>query len=167
VGRVALEEETMDDRQLRSDVVELLRGGSAHVPWEQALAGLAPAHRAASPGRGLHTVWELVEHMRLAQEDILRYALEPGWRSPAWPSGYWPSVKQPTAKQWKASLAAFRRDLEAVVAMVLDPKVDLTAALPHGEGGHTYLREVLLVADHNAHHLGQVVVARRLLGDWK
>jgi uncharacterized damage-inducible protein DinB len=157
----------MDDRRLRNDVVELLRGGSAHATWERALAGLAPAHRAASPGRGLHTIWQLVEHMRIAQEDILRYALEPGWKSPKWPAGYWPSVKQPTGTQWKASLDAFRRDLEAVVAMVLDPAVDLTAAIPHGERGHTYLREALLVADHNAHHLGQVIQARRLLGDWR
>ena len=157
----------MDDHRLRSDVVELLRGGKAHVTCEQALAGLAPAHRAARPGRGLHTIWQLVEHMRIAQEDILRYALEPGWQSPKWPAGHWPSVKQPTAKQWKASLAAFRRDLEAVVAMVLDPAVDLTGLIPHGEGSHSYLREALLVAGHNAHHLGQVIVARRLLGDWK
>ncbi|HSD66440.1 MAG TPA: DinB family protein [Vicinamibacteria bacterium] len=157
----------MDERQLRSDVVELLRGGSAHATWEKALAGLAPAHRAASPGRGLHTIWQLVEHVRIAQEDILRYAIDPGWRSPKWPAGYWPSIGEPTPKQWKASLAAFRRDLEAVVAMVLDPNVDLTAAIPHGEGGHTYLREALLVADHNAHHLGQVIQARRLLGGWK
>lgn len=157
----------MNDRQLRKDVVELLRGGSAHVTWEQALAGLAPAHRAASPGRGLHTIWEVVEHVRIAQEDILRYALEPGWKSPDWPAGYWPSVSQPSGRQWKASLAAFRRDLAAVVAMVLDPALDLTAVIPHGEGGHTYLREALLVADHNAHHLGQVIAARRRLGDRK
>jgi uncharacterized damage-inducible protein DinB len=157
----------MDERRLRNDVVELLRGGGAHLTFERALAGLAPAHRAAAPRRGLHTIWELVEHMRIAQGDILRYALEPGWRSPKWPDGYWPAVQEPTPKQWRASLAAFRHDLGAVVAMVLDPAVDLTSAIPHGEGGHTYLREALLVADHNAHHLGQVVVARRLLGDWK
>jgi uncharacterized damage-inducible protein DinB len=157
----------MDERRLRDDVVELLRGGNAHVTWAQALAGLAPAHRAASPGRGLHTIWELVEHVRIAQEDILRYATEPGWKSPKWPAGYWPSAKEPTGKQWTASLAAFRHDLEAVVAMVLDPAVDLTGVIPHGEGGHTCLREALLVADHNAHHLGQVIDARRRLGDWK
>jgi uncharacterized damage-inducible protein DinB len=157
----------MDDRRLRIDVVELLRGGSAHITWEKALAGLAPAHRAAPPRRGLHTIWELVEHMRIAQGDILRYALDPGWKSPEWPAGYWPSVRKPTPRQWKASLDAFRRDLEAVVAIVLDPAVDLTEVIPHGGGGHTYLREALLVADHNAHHLGQVIQARRLLGDWK
>lgn len=157
----------MDDRVLRKDVVELLRGSNAHATWEQALAGLAPAHRAASPGRGLHTIWQLVEHMRITQEDILRYALEPGWKSPKWPDGYWPGLKEPTGKQWKASLGAFGRDLEAVVAMVEDPAIDLTSVIPHGDGHHTYLREALLVADHNAHHLGQVISARRRLGDWK
>ncbi len=157
----------MDEKRLRQQVVELLRGGSAHATWEQALDGLRPAHRAKVPRPGLHSIWHLVEHVRIAQEDILRYALEPGWKSPKWPDGYWPSVKEPTPKQWKDSLAAFRRDLEAVVAMVLDPAVDLTAAIPHGQGGHTYLREALLVADHNAYHLAQVVDARRLLGEWK
>ena len=157
----------MDEKRLRQQVVDLLGGGGAHLTWDEALDGLRPAHRAAAPRRGLHTIWELVEHVRIAQEDILRYALEPGWRSPKWPDGYWPSVKEPTPRQWKASLAAFRRDLEAVVGMVLDPAIDLTGVIPHGEGGHTYLREALLVADHNAYHLGQVVVARRLLGDWR
>jgi uncharacterized damage-inducible protein DinB len=157
----------MDEQRLRQHVVDLLRGGGAHASWDQALEGLPAAHRAKAPRRGLHTVWELVEHLRIAQEDILRYALEPGGRSPEWPEGYWPSVKEPTPRQWKASLAAFRRDLEAVVGIVEDPQIDLTAAIPHGQAGHTYLREALLVADHNAYHLAQVVVARRLLGDWK
>jgi hypothetical protein len=157
----------MDERKLRRQLVELLRGGSAHVTWTEALDGLRPANRAKVPRPGLHSVWQLVEHVRIAQEDILRYALEPGWKSPKWPDGYWPTVKEPTAREWKASLAAFRRDLEAVVGMVLDPAIDLTAAIPHGQGGHTYLREALLVADHNAYHVGEVVDARRLLGDWK
>jgi hypothetical protein len=154
----------MDDERLRRQVVDLLRGGGAHMTWDEALDGLRPAHRAAEPRRGLHTIWQLLEHARIAQEDILRYTLEPGWRSPKWPEGYWPAVEDPTPRQWKASLAAFRRDLEAVVAMVLDPAVDLTAVIPHGQGGHTCLREALLVADHNAYHAGQVVLARRLLG---
>jgi uncharacterized damage-inducible protein DinB len=157
----------MDERTLRKDVVELLRGGSAHATWEQALAGRRPATRAKSPGRGLHTIWQLVEHMRITQEDILRYALDPGWKSPKWPEEYWPSLEEPSGKRWKASLAAFERDLEAVVGMVLDPALDLTSVIPHGETGHTYLREALLVADHNAHHLGQVIEARRRLRDWR
>ena len=151
--------------QLRDDLVELLKGGSAHLTWNQAFDGLRPKNRAASPAPGLHTIWQLLEHMRIAQEDILRYTLEPGWRSPKWPDGYWPSLARPTAAQWRASLEGFARDLEQVVALVRDPARDLSARIPHGEG-HSYLREVLLVADHNAHHLGQVVTARRLLGDW-
>lgn len=151
--------------RLRKDLVELLRGGGAHVRWEKAFAGVPPALRTASPGPGHHTLWELLEHMRLAQEDILRYTLDPGWVSPKWPEGYWPKA-QPTDGQWKASLAAFRSDLAQIVALVEDTSLDLLGLIPHGEG-RSYLREVLLVADHNAHHLGQVVSARRLLGNWK
>ncbi len=157
----------MDEKRLRRQIVDLVRGGGAHLTWDQALDGLRPANRAKVPRPGLHSVWQLVEHIRIAQEDILRYALEPGWKSPKWPDGYWPVVKEPTPQEWKASLASFRRDLEAVVEMVLDPAVDLSTVIPHGEGGHTYLREALLVADHNAYHLAQVVDARRLLRDWK
>ena len=156
----------MDDRRLRADVVELLKGGSAHLTWERALKGLAPALRGAPPGPGLHTIWELLEHMRIAQEDILRYTLDARWKSPTWPSGYWPKATKPTEAGWRKSIEGFRRDLESVVALVRDPGVDLTAPIPHGEG-HTTLREALLVADHNAHHLGQIVQARRLLGAWK
>ncbi len=157
----------MDEKRLRQQVVDLVRGGGAHLTWDEALDGLRPANRGKAPRPGLHSVWQLVEHVRIAQEDILRYALEPGWKSPKWPDGYWPAAKEPTPREWKNSLDSFRRDLEAVVGMVLDPAVDLTAAIPHGQGGHTDLREALLVADHNAYHLAQVVDARRLLGDWK
>jgi hypothetical protein len=103
--------------------------------------------------------------MRIAQEDILRYAVDPEWESPEWPDGYWPEVETPTEKQWARSLEAFQRDLEGVKTLVRDTG-DLTAEIPHGEG-RTYLREVLLVADHNAYHLGQVVDIRRVLGAWK
>jgi uncharacterized damage-inducible protein DinB len=156
----------MDDSRLRRDLIELLDGASAHVTLEKAFSGLAPRLRGARPGRGGHTVWQLLEHMRIAQEDILRYTLEAGWRSPRWPEGYWPEVASPTARQWTASLAAFRRDLESVRALVRDERRDLTAEIPHGEG-RSYLREALLVADHNAYHLGQVVEVRRRLGAWR
>ncbi len=156
----------MDEARLRAGLTELLRGGNAHASWEQALRGLAPAHRSAAPAAGLHSVWQLLEHVRLAQEDILRYTLDPGWKSPAWPEGYWPKIERPSARQWQDSVAGFQRDLEAVIAFVNDPKLDLTAAIPHGEG-HTYLREALLVADHNAYHCAQAIDARRLLKDWK
>jgi uncharacterized damage-inducible protein DinB len=131
-----------------------------------AFADLDPKHRAVPLVGGGHTIWELLEHVRIAQEDILRYTLDPGWESPEWPDGYWPEVENPTEKQWTRSLEAFRNDLEEVKALVQDAGRDLTAVIPHGEG-HTYLREVLLVADHNAYHLGQVVDIRRVLGAWK
>jgi hypothetical protein len=156
----------MNDSRLRRDLLELLDGASAHVAPEKAFAGLAPRLRASRPRGAAHTVWELLEHMRIAQEDILRYTLDSGWRSPAWPDGYWPEVARPSSRQWTMSLAAFRRDLESVRALVRDESRDLTAAIPHGEG-RSYLREVLLVADHNAYHLGQVVEVRRRLGAWR
>jgi uncharacterized damage-inducible protein DinB len=156
----------MNDSRLRRDLVELLEGRGAHVDIHTAFADLAPEHRAARPIENGHTVWEILEHLRIAQEDILRYTLDAGWTSPAWPDGYWPEIQSPTGEQWEASLAAFLRDLEEVVALVKDPARDLTAEIPHGEG-RSYLREVLLVADHNAYHLGQVVEIRRLLGAWK
>ena len=156
----------MNELRLRAGLVELLRGGNAHAGWEQALKGLAPEHRGARPAPGLHTIWQLVEHVRLAQDDILRYTLDRDWRSPEWPEGYWPKTQRPSGRQWGVSLAAFRRDLESVVALVNDPATDLSAEIPHGEG-RTYLRQVLLVADHNAYHLAQIVDARRLLADWK
>jgi uncharacterized damage-inducible protein DinB len=155
----------MDDSRLRRDLAELLTGKAAHVGVDTAFADLAPEHRAARPNEDGHTIWELLEHLRIAQEDILRYTLEPGWTSPPWPDGYWPEIEKPVEEQWRASLEGFRRDLEGVVALVRDPARDLTAEIPHGEG-RSYLREVLLVADHNAYHVGQVVEIRRLLGAW-
>lgn len=104
--------------------------------------------------------------MRLAQEDILRYALDASWTSPPFPEGYWPkAAEELTEEKWAASVAAFFADLEEVIKLAQDPNVDLTAVFPHGEG-HTYIRQILLVADHNAYHLGQIVLTRKALGDW-
>ena len=156
----------MNDSILRQNLVELLRGGHAHVTAEQALDGLDPALRNARPATGGHSVWEEFEHLRLAQEDILRYTLDASWTSPPFPDGYWPSATdQLTDEAWAASVAAFFADLEAVIKLAEDSSVDLTAEIPHGEG-RTYLREILLVADHNAYHLGQIVQIRKALGDW-
>ena len=155
----------MDDSRLRRDLLELLGGKSAHVGVDAAFADLAPKHRAARPLADGHTIWELLEHMRLAQEDIIRYTLESDWTSPVWPDGYWPEIEKPSEEQWQASLRGFGHDLEEVKTLVRDPARDLTAEIPHGKG-RSYLREVLLVADHNAYHLGQVVEIRRLLGAW-
>ncbi len=156
----------MNDSILRQNLVELLRGGHAHVTPEQALGGLDPALRSARPAEGLPSVWEELEHMRLAQEDILRYTLDASWVSPDFPAGYWPpATGELTEAAWEASVAAFFADLAAVIKLVEDQSLDLTSEIPHGEG-RTYLREILLVADHNAYHLGQIVQTRKALGAW-
>ena len=156
----------MKDSRLRRELLALLGGAQAHVTPGRVFAGLAPALRDARPAPGGHSVWQLLEHMRIAQEDILRYTLDPAWESPEWPREYWPADgDRPTPARWGRSLAAFFSDLEEVKALVRDPARDLTARIPHGEG-RTYLREALLVADHNAFHLGQVVLTRKLLGAW-
>jgi uncharacterized damage-inducible protein DinB len=155
----------MDDSVLREQVVELLTAGHAHVSLKDALADLDPAARGQVPDRGLHSIYELLEHIRIAQEDILRYTLDPKWRSPKWPEGYWPERAIPSEREWNEAVTRTKRDLAEVCALVRDPGRELTARLPHGEG-RTYLRQVLLVADHNAYHLGQVVQARRLLKAW-
>jgi hypothetical protein len=156
----------MNDSVLRQNIIELLRGGHAHVSPEQALKSLDPALRNVRPPNSPHSAWENFEHMRLAQEDILRYTIDDSWVSPDFPEGYWPKeAGELTEEAWAASVAAFSADLEAVIKLVEDRNLDLTAEIPHGEG-RTYLRQVLLVADHNAYHLGQIVQIRKALGAW-
>ncbi|MCG3163118.1 MAG: hypothetical protein JMDDDDMK_04496 [Acidobacteria bacterium] len=156
----------MNDSILRQNLVELLRGGHAHVTPQQALNGLDPALRNTRPADGQHSIWEELEHLRIAQEDILRYTLDASWVSPDFPEGYWPKATDGlTGEVWAASVAAFLTDLEAVIRLVEDQNLDLTAEIPHGEG-RTYLRQALLVADHNAYHLGQIVQTRKALGNW-
>ena len=156
----------MNDSTLRQNLIELLRGGHAHVIPAQALDGLNPASRNVRPADGLHSIWEELEHMRLAQEDILRYTLDASWTSPAFPEGYWPKeTGHLTEAAWSESVAKFFADLDEVIRLVQDNGLDLTAEIPHGEG-RTYLREILLIADHNAYHLGQIVQIRKVLGDW-
>ena len=156
----------MNDKALRDNLVELLRGGHAHAAAKQALAGVAPELRNVRPAAGVHSVWEELDHLRLAQEDILRYTLDASWQSPPWPEGYWPAVTADlTEEMWQASVKGFFDDLEAFVQLTQDTNIDLTAEIPHGEG-RTYLREIMLAADHNAYHLGQIVQTRKLLGDW-
>lgn len=151
---------------LRSNLVELLEGGSAHATPEAALADVRPELRATRPAPGVHSVWENLEHMRLAQEDILRFSLDRDWRSPDWPAGYWPATAETVDDEsWEAAVRGFFSDLDEVIGLAENPELVLTAEIPHGEG-RTYLRQVLLVADHNAYHIGQIVLVRKLLGDW-
>jgi hypothetical protein len=156
----------MNDRALREHLLELLGGKSAHLNFDEAVADLAPPLRGVRVGGAPHTAWQLVEHLRIAQWDILEFCRNPRHQSPDFPAGYWPpDDAPPDARAWDQSLAAFRADLAAMRAIVADPATDLFAHIPHGNG-QTVLRETLLVADHNSYHLGQLVMLRRALGAW-
>jgi uncharacterized damage-inducible protein DinB len=157
----------MHDEVLRETLVDLLKGGHAHATAKQAVARVNAKIRTKRPAPGQHSVWELLEHLRIAQEDILRYTLDPSWRSPEFPAGYWPAGDAAvTDRRWSASVSAFLSGLDEACALARDRSRDLTARIPHGEG-RTYLRQVLLIADHNAYHLGQIVETRKALRDWK
>jgi hypothetical protein len=151
---------------VREHVLYLLRGGGAHLDFEKAVAGLPPELRGARPPRLPHTPWRLLEHLRIAQWDILEFSRNPRHVSPPFPDGYWPhGDAPPDAGAWDRSVEAFRADLRAMQDLVANPATDLFTPFSHGEG-QTLLREALLVADHNAYHLGQLVAVRRLLSAW-
>ena len=154
------------DKALREHVLNLLKGGNAHVDFDSAIANLPANLRGATPPGVPHSPWRLLEHMRIGQWDILEFSRNPKHKSPKWPEGYWPKEDAPPdAAAWDKSVAQFRRDLQAMQELVSDPSTDLFARISHGDG-QTILREALLVADHNSYHLGQLVVARRALGAW-
>lgn len=156
----------MQDSVLRKNVIALLEGGQAYVTVKKALAGIKPKNRNVRPHSGVRSIWEQFEHMRIAQEDILRYTLDAKWKSPRWPENYWPdSKKRLTGGMWSASIKKFYADLKELMDLVKNPRMDLTAEIPHGEG-RTYLRQALLAADHNAYHTGQIVMIRKMLDDW-
>jgi hypothetical protein len=154
------------DGSLRRHLIELLKGGSAHARFEEVVAGIPAKLRGQKPAGLPHSPWMLLEHMRLAQWDILEFSRSRRHVSPDWPKGYWPrSEAPPDAAAWSTSIKKFRRDLKTMENLVTNPKIDLHARIPWGEG-QTILREALLVADHNAYHLAQLVDIRRLLGTW-
>jgi uncharacterized damage-inducible protein DinB len=166
VKSIAVRDFSKADKALREHIVRLVKEGGAHITFEQALADLPPNVRTRKPPDAAHTIWQLVEHMRIAQWDILEFSRNAKHVSPEWPSGYWPRPDvTPDQKAWDASMEGFRSDLRAIEKLVADPSTDLFAKIPHGDG-QTILREALLVADHNAYHLGQIVHLRRLLGAW-
>jgi hypothetical protein len=155
------------DRALREELAALLDKSHAHVSWKPAFDGVPPDLRGVKPAGSPYSLWQLLEHMRIAQWDILEFSRDSKHVSPDWPSGYWPSTDAPpNDREWDKSLRAFEHEMNEMRKLVLDPKADLFAKIPHGTG-QTILREALLVIDHNAHHLGQVVLLRRLLGAWR
>jgi uncharacterized damage-inducible protein DinB len=156
----------MTNDNMRKNLVEFLSKALAHVAIREALHNLKPGLRNIQPQKGVHSIWEEFEHIRISQEDILRYTLDPAWKSPKWPDEYWPDNSKLNDNIWNNSLSKFYLDLDEVINLVKNPKIDLTSEIPHGEG-RTYLRQVLLVIDHNAYHCGQIVLIRKLLSDWK
>jgi len=154
-------------RSIRDHLVELLKGGHAHVSFEDAIADWPAQLRGAKPSSQPFTPWRLLEHIRISQWDIVEFTKRAKHVSPEWPSGYWPaSDAPPDAAAWDESVAQVGRDRRAMERLVRDPGTDLFARIPHGTG-QTVLREALVLADHNAYHLGQLVLLRRLLGVWK
>jgi hypothetical protein len=151
---------------LREHLTRLLRSSEAHVDFDKAVSHLPRELRGVRPEPVPHSAWEVLEHMRIAQWDILEFSRNPKHVSPDWPAGYWPqSAAPPNDAAWDRSLRQFHADLEAMGKLIADPSTDLFARIPHGSG-QTLLREALLVADHNAYHLGELVFLRRLLGAW-
>ena len=154
------------NRSLRQHILYLLQGGGAHAKFDDVIAGIPPKLRGQKPARLPHSLWMLLEHMRIAQWDILEFSRNAKHVSPAWPDGCWPAnPAPPRAAAWAASIKNFRQNLKAMENLVSNPKTDLFTRIPWGDG-QTILREALLVADHNAYHLGQMLDARRLLGAW-
>jgi len=154
------------DKALRQHLLYLLKEGGAHAKFEDVIKDFPAKLRGQKIPNFPHTPWMLLEHLRIAQRDILEFSRNPKHKSPKWPDGYWPKTDAPPSPlAWTKSIATFRKDLKAMESLIRNPKTDLYAPLPWGEG-QTVLREALLVADHNAYHIGQLVTLRRLLGAW-
>ena len=156
-----------NDTAVRKHLLALLDGGQAYATFDDIVGDFPAKHRGEIPKGLPHSAWMLLEHMRLAQWDILDFSRNSKYKSMKWPDDYWPnSPAPPNAAAWDKSRKSFRNDLDAMKKLVSDPKTDLFAKIPWGEG-QTILREALLIADHNSHHLGQLIDVRRLMGIWK
>jgi len=156
-----------NDQSLRKHVLELLDGGHGHATFDQVIKDFPAKFRGEIPNGLPRSAWMLLEHIRIAQWDILDFSRNPKYKELKWPADYWPKNPAPAnAVEWEKSVVAVHEDLKAMKDLVSNPKTDLFAKIPWGEG-QTVLREAMLVADHNAHHLGQIIDVRRLLGIWK
>jgi len=156
----------MTDTAVRDLLVKVLSWEDAHVGFEAAVAGI-PEHMRGTQVSGLHSPWELVEHLRITQHDILDFCGNKDYEEMEWPRDYWPPTPAPPSPSaWDESVGQFKRDRESLQQMASDPNIELTARVPHGNG-QTYMRELVLVADHSAYHVGQLVLVRQLLGIWK
>jgi len=156
----------VSDSALREFLSRVLAWEDAHVGFDKAVAGIPLVHRGTQPPGLPYSAWQLLEHLRITQWDILEFCVNPKYKEQKWPDDYWPRDAQPkNAAAWTASIAAYHKDLGALQRLAANRAMDLFAAIPHGDG-QTYLREVLLVADHTAYHVGQLILVRRALGIW-
>ena len=155
---------TNPDQSLRKHLVTLLDADTAHIKFDDAVKDFPEALRGKRPAGGPHSPWELLEHLRITQSDILEFTRDAKHVSPEFPTGYWPSGEAPpTETAWDESVDAFRADLQALIVLTGDEAIDLHSRVAHGDG-QTVLREILLTADHNAYHVGQLMMVRRILG---
>jgi len=155
------------DKSLREHLLYLLEGGGAHAKFEEVVTDLPASLQGKKVADLPYTAWTLLEHIRIAQWDILDFSRNPKYKAMEWPKAYWPATEAPPkADAWSKSIKAFKKDLKEMQSLVADPKIDLYKKIPWGDG-QTILREALLIADHNAYHLGQMVTLRRLLGAWE
>jgi hypothetical protein len=155
------------DKILRDHLLTLLQGRGAHLTFDDAVANFPPDMMNTMPPNVSYTPWHLLEHLRITQWDILEYIRNPRHVSPSWPEGYWPArAAKANPAAWQQTSNTFRNDLQVLQTMVANPQVDLLTPIPHGYGGHTILREVLLVADHNAYHIGELGILRQVMGAW-
>ncbi len=154
------------DTALREQLLHLLRGGNAHLAFDDAVADFPMEAINRRPPHVPYTPWHLLEHLRITQWDILDFIRNPHYQAIKWPDNYWPAPDtEADAAAWEQTLAAFRADLKAIEAIASDPQTDLAATIPHGDG-QTVLREILLVADHNAYHIGEFAILRQVMGTW-
>lgn len=152
---------------LRDQLAKSLKGGQAFVPYEKALEGIKPENRGKKTNEHLHTIYQELEHMRIAQQDLLYYAILDKWESPPWPEGFWPKPDvEVTEEMWKKSVDGFFSDQEKAVELVNNEDIDLLSIIP-GSDEYTYLREIVIIIEHNAYHLGKILDIRKSLGDWK
>lgn len=155
------------DAALREHLTKLLDWEDAHAGFEKAVANISPKDRGRQPEGLPYSPWQILEHLRRTQYDILDFCVNAEYEEREWPDDYWPATAAPASeKAWDESVRRFKKDRKALQKLAADPRLDLFARIPHGRG-QTYLRELLLVADHTAYHIGELVVIRRLLGNWK
>jgi hypothetical protein len=156
-----------NDQILRDQLLEFLRGASAHADFDAAVKDFPDKHYGTKPHGAPYSAWQLLDHIRFTLRDLLDFSTNPNYLTPEWPAGYWPKSEAPASPQeWKASVESVKKDMSEFEQLIADEKSNLYAKIPWGEG-QTLLREILLAGDHNSYHLGQIVLIRKQLDSWK